>query len=180
MSQLVKIENKIVTVNDGLVPTEELALVSESTLQSYLATVVWTEARDEDGEIKDGMDISDFSPQAIFEATADLGKFLKEIEPIITPLIESADEIEAELYEDEAIALVATRKLKVIAACQDVDTIAHDFWLTRNHHGAGFWDGDYSESYDAGSIGEKLTAIADKFGEIWAYMGDDGLIYFSR
>ena len=25
--------------------------------------------------------------------------------------------------------------------------IGHDFWLTRNHHGAGFWDGDYPEPF---------------------------------
>lgn len=26
---------------------------------------------------------------------------------------------------------------------QSTSHIAHDFWLTRNGHGAGFWDGDY-------------------------------------
>src|SRR5687767_14180399 len=30
----------------------------------------------------------------------------------------------------------------------------HDFWLTRNGHGAGFWDGDWPEH------GDTLTAIA--------------------
>jgi len=25
----------------------------------------------------------------------------------------------------------------------------HDFWLTRNGHGAGFWDGDWPETGDA-------------------------------
>lgn len=33
----------------------------------------------------------------------------------------------------------------------DDERIAHDFWLTRNGHGAGYWDGDY------GDIGDKLT-----------------------
>lgn len=50
----------------------------------------------------------------------------------------------------------------------------HDFWLTRNGHGAGFWDGDWPNT------GDKLTAIAKQFGEVWAYIGDDGLIYLSR
>ena len=31
----------------------------------------------------------------------------------------------------------------------------HDFWLTRNHHGAGFWDGDWPKT-----VGERLTAVA--------------------
>src|SRR5688572_3851995 len=36
----------------------------------------------------------------------------------------------------------------------DDSDLGHDFWLTRNGHGAGFWDGDYSKE-----IGEKLTKI---------------------
>lgn len=36
----------------------------------------------------------------------------------------------------------------------------HDFWLTRNHHGAGFWDGDWETE-----AGEKLTESARRFGE---------------
>lgn len=47
---------------------------------------------------------------------------------------------------------------------------AHDFWLTRNGHGAGFWDGDYEH-------GDELTKIAEKFGSVDLYVGDDGKIY---
>lgn len=36
------------------------------------------------------------------------------------------------------------------------DTIGHDFWLTRNDHGAGFWDGDYVE-------GQALSDIVKKY-----------------
>jgi len=50
--------------------------------------------------------------------------------------------------------------------------VGHDFWLTRNHHGAGFWDGDYSD--DAGEI---LTEASEAFGEVDLYIGDDGQIY---
>lgn len=48
----------------------------------------------------------------------------------------------------------------------------HDFWLTRNGHGAGFWDGGWPEE-----IGERLTAASKAFGEADLYVGDDGLIY---
>lgn len=48
----------------------------------------------------------------------------------------------------------------------------HDFWLTRNHHGAGFWDGDWEEP-----AATKLTDSAHKFGEYNLYVGDDGKIY---
>lgn len=47
----------------------------------------------------------------------------------------------------------------------------HDFWLTRNHHGAGFWD------RGLGELGEKLTNIAESFGEQSPYVGDDGKVY---
>jgi len=47
----------------------------------------------------------------------------------------------------------------------------HDFWLTRNGHGAGFWDGDWPEN------GKALTLASKKFGEADLYVGDDGYIY---
>ena len=47
----------------------------------------------------------------------------------------------------------------------------HDFWLTRNHHGSGFWDGDWPEH------GDTLTDRAQEFGECDLYPGDDGRIY---
>lgn len=36
----------------------------------------------------------------------------------------------------------------------------HDFWLTRNGHGAGFWDRGY------GDAGDRLTEAAHTFGEV--------------
>lgn len=50
-------------------------------------------------------------------------------------------------------------------------TAGQDFWLTRNGHGAGFWDGDWPEHGDA------LTDAAAAFGECYIYVGDDGKIY---
>ena len=46
--------------------------------------------------------------------------------------------------------------------------LAHDFALTRNGHGAGFWDGDWCEPW-----GTKLTELAQSFGEINLYLSDD-------
>ena len=39
----------------------------------------------------------------------------------------------------------------------------HDFWLTRNGHGAGFWDGDYPVN------GDKLTELSKPYGEVYLY-----------
>jgi len=52
------------------------------------------------------------------------------------------------------------------------DRAGHDFWLTRNGHGAGFWDGDWDEP--AATI---LTDSSRKFGECSLYLGDDGKIH---
>ena len=49
--------------------------------------------------------------------------------------------------------------------------VGHDFWLTRNHHGAGFWDRGLGEA------GDRLTAACHPYGEVWLYVGDDGWIY---
>lgn len=48
-----------------------------------------------------------------------------------------------------------------------------DFWLTRNRHGAGFWDRGY------GDVGLKLTDAAHLQGSRDLYVGDDGMLYFS-
>jgi hypothetical protein len=49
----------------------------------------------------------------------------------------------------------------------------HDFWLTRNHHGAGFWDRDCLPR----DAGERLTEAAHACGTVDLYLGDDGVIY---
>lgn len=59
----------------------------------------------------------------------------------------------------------------LLADC-DNSQAGHDFWLTRNHHGAGFWDGDYPES-----IGQSLTDAAHAEGSCGLYIGDDGKVY---
>lgn len=50
--------------------------------------------------------------------------------------------------------------------------IGHDFWLTRNGHGTGFWD------RGLGAVGEELTRLAKAFGECSAYVTDSGEIDF--
>jgi|TARA_R110000744_G_scaffold366338_1_gene475354 hypothetical protein len=39
----------------------------------------------------------------------------------------------------------------------ECERIGHDFWLTRNGHGAGFWDGDWN---DADFVKRALTFVA--------------------
>jgi hypothetical protein len=51
----------------------------------------------------------------------------------------------------------------------------HDFWLTRNGHGAGFWDRYFGGTEE--ELGRILTAAAETYGECYLYVGDDGRIY---
>ena len=50
----------------------------------------------------------------------------------------------------------------------------HDFWLTRNGHGSGFWD--RPEIYGEEKA-QELSALAETFGVVDLYVGDDGRIY---
>lgn len=54
--------------------------------------------------------------------------------------------------------------------CDD-EKSGHDFWLTRNGHGAGYWD------RGLGEIGDKLRDAAKTMGGRDLYIGDDGFIY---
>jgi hypothetical protein len=57
----------------------------------------------------------------------------------------------------------------------DPEQAGHDFWLTRNGHGTGFWDRDYPEDAPEG-IGDKLSEIAQTFGGVDLY-SHEGQIY---
>lgn len=51
----------------------------------------------------------------------------------------------------------------------------HDFWLTRNGHGAGFWD-RYSGG-EGEAHGDALSDLSKTFGECCLCVGEDGRIY---
>lgn len=53
----------------------------------------------------------------------------------------------------------------------DAAQCGHDFWLTRNGHGAGFWDRGH------GKVGELLTEACKPYGSCDLYVGDDDLIH---
>jgi len=54
----------------------------------------------------------------------------------------------------------------------NLEQAGHDFWLTRNGHGAGFWDGDWPES-----DGIALTKDCKGYGEVDLYACTDGKVY---
>jgi hypothetical protein len=50
----------------------------------------------------------------------------------------------------------------------DASQNGHDFWLTRNGHGAGFWDRGYDVDVD-----DHLTQAAHAFGEVYLYLHEN-------
>ncbi len=51
----------------------------------------------------------------------------------------------------------------------------HDYWLTRNRHGSGFWDRNAKFPH----IGKRLAEASYADGERDLYVGDDGKVYQS-
>lgn len=47
-----------------------------------------------------------------------------------------------------------------------------DFWLTRNRHGAGFWD------RGVGAVGQRLTDAAHPWGELHVWLNEQGELEF--
>jgi hypothetical protein len=62
---------------------------------------------------------------------------------------------------------------ELLARAGDDEQNGHDFWLTRNGHGAGFWDRGY------GAVGDKLSDACKPYGSVDLYVGDDGMIHGS-
>ena len=85
---------------------------------------------------------------------------LYDIDDFAPEAIEHADEELAD-FESQAESLLTEN---------DTAHVGHDFWLTRNGHGAGFWDGDYKNGY-------KLTELCRPYGSSYIYVGDDGKLY---
>lgn len=58
-------------------------------------------------------------------------------------------------------------------ASMDAEQAGHDFWLTRNGHGAGFWD------RGLGDLGHRLSDASKVYGSCDLYVGDGGKVYAS-
>jgi hypothetical protein len=118
--------------------------MNEITL-AYLTTALYSSIQDDGSPFDDDYGIEDFSPESVEAATKEISDFLT--------LLESENILWAEEIS--------------------YDQFGYDFWLTRNHHGAGFWD------RGLGELGKKLTEWAHSYGSSDVYLGDDGKIYLS-
>lgn len=116
--------------------------------RAYIEAALWSSDNE---ECLDDCDIDDFSEETFSKIVEDCRKF----------------------QEDNGKLLVAENFIGNRSGEYNIESMAgHDFWLTRAHHGAGFWDGDWEEE-----VGQQLTDAAHKFPEVTVYLGDDGKLY---
>jgi hypothetical protein len=55
----------------------------------------------------------------------------------------------------------------------DPGDVGHNFVLSRNHHGTGFWD------RGLGELGDRLHKGCEPYGDASLYLGDDGEVHIS-
>lgn len=116
--------------------------------ESYIETMLWSSLEDDGKPLDDTYTVDDLSTEALNQIHNDCEAFQKENEYLIVR---------------ENIPSVSPDEIG-----------GRDFWLTRNRHGAGFWDGDWTEP-----AASKLTESAKRYGEVYPYVGDDGLVYLA-
>lgn len=121
-------------------------------VRGYLVCALWASTDDSNEPLDDTFGIDDFAPEAIAEAIRHCEEFEK---------FNAAD---CDAYREQ-------RTYDGAQGTVD-DYLGHDLWLTRNRHGAGFWD------RGLGALGERLTAAAHDMGEAAVFV-DDGRIYFA-
>ncbi len=86
--------------------------------------------------------------------------------------IENIDEQTLETMKSDIEKFVLKNKEAIQESGMSDEQLGHDLWLTRNHHGTGFWDRGYDED-----IEEQLTDAAHQLKGTDLYVGDDGEIY---
>ena len=89
----------------------------------------------------------------------------------ITPYTISKMARDCKLFQLTAAWLIHGDKYKPNEWSNDARG-GHDFWLTRNGHGTGFWDREWVD----GSDGKELMAVCKVFGECNLIVNDDGQI----
>lgn len=113
----------------------------DEILTAYLQCALWTGTDNDDVNLGDRYDLHNISREAVAKARADV------------------------------VAFVAANQADLVASGLEAGHIGHDFWLTRNGHGSGFWDAELGE------LGDRLTDACSAFPEVDLYVGDDGRLY---
>lgn len=89
-------------------------------------------------------------------------------------LLSMARECWAFLRDNEELLARYAEELPERGEWTQDERAGHDFWLTRNGHGAGFWDRGLPRD-----VGYALTWEAKAWGGCDLYVGDDGKLHVS-
>jgi hypothetical protein len=126
----------------------------EQFLTAYIVAALWSthdESTESGGEpLENNYNLTDLAPETLASMRADCAAFLRD----------NADDLA--LYAEQQPG-----NEQYTAA----DLAGHDFWLTRNGHGTGFWD------RGLGVLGGRLSAAASTYPDVALYVGDDGKIH---
>lgn len=123
-------------------------MTQDSFTQAYIECALWSSSEGEQGEIRLDEYDGDIAPDSLAEMERDCADFQ---------------------------AAMADTLAAWYALGESQERAGHDFWLTRNGHGAGFWDRYYDEP--GNTLGNTLSDCAKGFGDCDLYIGDDGQIY---
>lgn len=122
----------------------------DAMVNQAIFTLMWSEYTNE-GEPLDTL----YTPDHVSEETR------KELRDDVTNFLDLILDLEDGEMSDRAWEIIRTDPLQA----------GHDFILSRNGHGTGFWD------RSNGDVGDELHKWAKTFGSIELYVGDDGLLY---
>lgn len=117
---------------------------------AYLEAALWSSTNEEGEPLDENYSTGDFAPETESRLVNDARTFFQ----MNRSSIEADDSSDIRRHGRYALA-------------------GHDFWLTQNGHGSGFWDGGWPQ------FGDLLTKSAKSFGQVDLYVGDDGLIHGS-
>jgi hypothetical protein len=133
--------------------------MNAAMISQYIATALWSsndESTPAGGQpFDENYSAEDLTPEALETMRIDCEQFAHE--------------------HYETIVNVLGHKPNSARKPIDWSSIGHDFWLNRNGHGCGFWDGDYPEPQAT-----ILDEASEAFGECDLYLGEDGRIHCSR
>jgi len=121
-------------------------------LRGYITCALWSSTGDDNQPLDSTHDESDLAGETLQAMKDTCTKFISENEKDLDEYSQS-------------------RAIPRDAQFSESDCAGHDFWLTRNGHGAGFWD------RGLGELGDRLSAASEAFGESNLYAGDDGKLY---
>lgn len=139
----------------------------DAFLDGYVTAALWTTSIEEDHAARHNAATGeDRGPDA---SMLDIGMTVEDIDPDTLAKLRAHC---VAFMETNAPDLAKYRETRSYDPTDGsvMEHAGHDYWLTRNGHGCGFW------SRDLGELGDRLTSAAG-LSEVDLYVGDDGKVY---